>query len=118
MSTRVEPTNAIVAPSARERMSPAAAERVECPDGYSGKGGVATIVVNFASNTRWTYVTGRTTSDRYFSFQQPTNASAIASEVNAYSSAAWSADSRRRATRWLTTLTQSNPGVPGATGGW
>src|SRR5689334_8158013 len=85
MSTCVESTNGIVSPSTRDNTCDAAADSVEWPDGYSGKGGVANRVTHFGSNTRCTYVTGRSTSDLYFSRQQPMNASAIAIDVSVYS---------------------------------
>src|SRR3954452_21971074 len=116
MSTCVESTNAIVSPSTRDSTCAAAADRVECPDGYSGNGGVANNVAHLGSNTRCMYVTGRSTSDLYFSFQQPMNASAIAIDVSVYNSAAASALRLRRVIIWLTTLTQWKPGVPVATG--
>src|ERR1700686_243223 len=62
------------------------------------------------------YATGRTTYERYFSFQQPMNASAIARDDSAYISTASSAERCRREIIWLTTLIQWNPGVPVATG--
>src|SRR5438105_1105929 len=88
MSTCVESTNAVVSPSNPMSTSAAAPDNAECPEGYSGNGGVEKNVVHFGLNTRCTYVTGRTTSERYFSFQHPTNASAIATDVRAYASTA------------------------------
>src|ERR1039458_2409986 len=116
ISICVESTKAIVSPSVFCSTSTAAPEMTEWPDEYSGNGGVANTVAYFGSQTRCTYVTGRTTYDRYFSRQQPMNASAIANDVSVYSSAAASADRPRRVTIWLTRLIQWNAGVPVATG--
>ena len=106
MSTCEESVKAMVSPNSAISTSTAAPDCTECPDVYSGNGGVGITVWNFGSKTRCTYVTGRTTLERYFSRQQPMNASAIAMDVSAYSSAAASALSPRRATIWFTTLIQ------------
>src|SRR5207237_9748022 len=79
----------------------AAADCVEWPDGYSGKGGVGISGSQVESMMRRMYVRGRIRLNWYLYPHDATNASACAAAVRTIVRAASSADRCRSLTIWL-----------------
>src|SRR6185436_11738502 len=90
----------------------AAADCVEWPDGYSGKGGVGMSGSQVESMRRRMYVRGRIRLYWYLYPQDATNASACAAAVSTMARAASSAERLRSLTIWLAIEIQCSTGVP------
>src|SRR5215207_4912763 len=88
----------------------------ECPDVYSGNGGVTSRLLHAGSIRFWMYVMGRSRLYRYFAFQQAMNASLTASPVRTYASAATSSDAPSCLSTCVVTDTEWPGGVDVAPG--